>query len=103
MRRKILIITLSIGFLWSYSQSQIPRLETGSQQPMPYEWIDKDTGHKIIRLSRREGNNRSFYFHNNPFVPALAGEGDKMVFYGGSQQQHQSSRGDTEIGNNCSQ
>ncbi len=67
-------------------------METGSQQPMPYEWIDKDTGHKIIRLSRREGNNRSFYFHNNPFVPALAGVGDKMVFYGGSQQQRQSSR-----------
>jgi oligogalacturonide lyase len=92
MRKKIWIITLSIGFFWSFSQLKITRLETGSQQPMPYEWIDKDTGHKIIRLSRREGNNRSFYFHNNPFVPALAGEGDKMVFYGSSQQQGQSSR-----------
>jgi oligogalacturonide lyase len=92
MRKKIWIITLSIGFFWSFSQLKITRLETGSQQPMPYEWIDKDTGHKIIRLSRWEGNNRSFYFHNNPFVPALAGEGDKMVFYGSSQQQGQSSR-----------
>lgn len=92
MRQKIWIITLSIGFFWSFSQLKITRLETGSQQLMPYEWIDKDTGHKIIRLSRREGNNRSFYFHNNPFVPALAGEGDKMVFYG-SQQQRQSSSG----------
>ena len=59
-----------------------PMLETGSQKPMPWEWIDKDTGHRMIRLSRREGSNASFYFHNNPFVPELAGEGDKMVFYG---------------------
>ena len=83
---------LSIGFSFTYSQQEIQRLETGSQQPMPFEWIDKDTGHKIIRLSCREGNNRSFYFHNNPFVPALADEGEKMVFYGGSKQQRQSNR-----------
>ncbi len=95
MKQKILIITLSISFFWSYSQTKIPRLETGSQQPMPFEWIDKDTGHKIIRLSRREGNNRSFYFHNNPFVPALADEGDKMVFYG-SQKQRQTDRRNRE-------
>jgi glycosyl hydrolase family 106( putative alpha-L-rhamnosidase)/oligogalacturonate lyase-like protein len=59
-----------------------PMLETGSQKPMPLEWIDRDTGHRMIRLSRREGSNASFYFHNNPFVPQLAGEGDTMVFYG---------------------
>lgn len=43
---------------------------------MPDEWIDKTTGHKIIRLTRRQGSNMSFYFHNNPFVE------NKMVFYG---------------------
>jgi len=51
------------------------RLETGSKKPMPQEWIDKDTGHKIVRLSRIAGSNSSFYFHNNPFI------GDKMLFY----------------------
>ena len=66
-------------------------LETGSQKPMPYEWIDKDTGQKLIRLTRMDGNCKSFYFHNNPFIPALNDEGDIMVFYG-SQQQHQSER-----------
>jgi len=91
MKQKIWIITLSIAFFLSCSQLEITQLETGSQQPMPLEWIDKDTGHKIIRLSRMEGNNRSFYFHNNPFVPALADEGNKMVFYN-SQQQPQSDR-----------
>src|SRR6188474_484718 len=50
-------------------------VETGGKK-MPDEWIDPSTGHKIIKLTRREGNNMSFYFHNNPFV------GDKMVFYG---------------------
>jgi oligogalacturonide lyase len=51
------------------------KIETGGKK-MPNEWIDGSTGHKIIKLTRREGNNMSFYFHNNPFV------GSKMVFYG---------------------
>jgi oligogalacturonide lyase len=42
---------------------------------MPDEWIDADTHHKVVRLTRKEGSNASFYFHNNPFV------GNKMVFY----------------------
>src|SRR5215216_1667251 len=50
-----------------------PELPTGGI--MPDEWIDKDTKHKVIRLSRNDRTNLSFYFHNNPFV------GNKMVFY----------------------
>ena len=52
-----------------------PLLQTGPKKSMPDEWIDQDTHHKIVKLSRKDGNNGSFYFHNNPFV------GDKMVFY----------------------
>ena len=37
---------------------------------MPDEWIDKHTEHKIIHLIPEDGENRSFYFHNNPFVPS---------------------------------
>jgi oligogalacturonide lyase len=51
-----------------------PLEETGPQKAMPDEWIDQDTHHKVVRLSRKDGNNLSFYFHNNPFV------GDKMIF-----------------------
>jgi len=58
-----------------------PVLETGSLKPMPNEWIDKDTHHKVICLSRIEGNSLSFYFHNNPFLQQKANEGDRMVFY----------------------
>src|SRR5204863_3287567 len=73
----------------TFATGRAPMLETGSQKPMPLEWIDKDTGHRMIRLSRREGSNASFYFHNNPFVPQLAGEGDKMVFYGTASNRRQ--------------
>lgn len=52
-----------------------PVLETGATKPMPDEWIDRDTHHKVIRLTRKEGQNASFYFHNDPFI------GNKMVFY----------------------
>ena len=80
------IIITCTGFSLSYGQQDIEQLETGSREPMPQEWIDQDTGYKIIRLSRRQGNNRSFYFHNNPFVPASGHENDKMVFYGSLPQ-----------------
>jgi oligogalacturonide lyase len=52
-----------------------PLETTGPQKPMPDEWIDQDTHHKVVRLSRKDGNNLSFYFHNNPFL------GEKMIFY----------------------
>ena len=59
-----------------------PLLETGGQA-MPNEWIDKDTKHKVVKLTRRGGGNLSFYFHNNPFV------GNKMLYYGfdGAQEE----------------
>lgn len=60
----------------------IPVLETGSRKPMPDQWIDRNTGHKIIKLSRREGGGRSFYFHNNPFIAGTEEKDDIMVFYG---------------------
>ncbi len=48
--------------------------------PPPNEWIDPQTHHRVICLSRREGSNSSFYFHQNPFTA----RGDKMVFMGTS-------------------
>jgi oligogalacturonide lyase len=51
-----------------------PLEETGPKKTMPDEWIDQSTHHKIVRISRKDGNNLSFYFHNNPFI------GEKMIF-----------------------
>jgi len=42
---------------------------------LPREWVDKETGHKIIRLSDEDGS-QSFYFHQNGYTAS----GDKMVF-----------------------
>src|ERR1700743_2292482 len=60
-----------------------PLEETGPKKAMPDEWIDQDTHHKIVRLSRKDGNNLSFYFHNNPFI------GEKMIFYSSDENGHQ--------------
>ena len=58
-----------------------PLLETGGQK-MPDEWIDKDTHHKVVKLSAGlQGNSLSFYFHNSPFI------GYEMIFYNNSKQQ----------------
>ena len=68
-----LLAPLSLFLTLSTVASAQQVLETGKN--MPYEWIDKDTHHKVVRLSRTEGRNSSFYFHNNPFI------GNKMVYY----------------------
>lgn len=41
----------------------------------PADWIDPDTGHRIIRLSAEPGST-TLYFHDNSYSP----EGDKLVF-----------------------
>lgn len=42
---------------------------------LPREWIDKDTGYRIVRLSDDAGS-QSFYFHQNGYTAS----GDKLVF-----------------------
>ncbi|GAC1602234.1 MAG: oligogalacturonate lyase [Hymenobacter sp.] len=65
------------------------RLETGGPKPMPAEWVDQSTGHKVVRLTQPDGDNASFYFHNNPFLKGRAGEGDLMVIYHTDPKGHQ--------------
>ncbi len=45
----------------------------------PAEWIDPDTGHRVVRLSS-ESNSESLYFNEN----AWTATGDKLVYYGPS-------------------
>jgi oligogalacturonide lyase len=68
---------------------QIPVMETGGTKPMPAEWIDKDTGHKVIRLVNHRDSAASFYFNNNCFIPQRKTEGDLMVFYSGTSMGNQ--------------
>jgi len=82
MNKYCLVFLLIISFI-NLSVNAQSVLETGGKR-MPDEWIDSATHHKIIRLTRREGNNLSFYFHNNPFVD------NKMLFY--AKDEHQKSQ-----------
>src|SRR5215469_9800009 len=42
---------------------------------VPLSWIDPDTGHRVIRLTREPGSD-SFYFNINCFTP----DGTRMVY-----------------------
>lgn len=78
MKKLIIFFLVCVIFSLKINAQQI--LTTGGGK-MPDEWIDKDTKHKVVRLTAKmEGNSLSFYFHNNPFI------GDEMVFYNSSKQ-----------------
>ncbi|HJQ31638.1 MAG TPA: oligogalacturonate lyase family protein [Pyrinomonadaceae bacterium] len=44
------------------------------QREVPREWVDPDTGHRVIRLSEEPGS-ESLYFHQNAYTP----DGSKMI------------------------
>jgi oligogalacturonide lyase len=67
----------------------LPVVETGGQHPMPDEWIDRDTGHRVRKLVRRDGANSSFYFTNPPFIPRKTASGGLMVFHGATPKGSQ--------------
>jgi oligogalacturonide lyase len=76
---KVIFAGLLCLFLSHFVNAQ-EVLETGGKK-MPAEWIDKDTHHKVVRLSAGlTGSSLSFYFHNNPFI------GNEMIFYNNSKQ-----------------
>ena len=83
MEKLFLVIFVLLSFISCQNNhnNKIEILETGSVKPMPYEWIDKDTDHRVIHFIPGTGENRSFYFHNNPFVPANEKNNEKMIFY----------------------
>lgn len=67
------IISTMNRFVWLILACAVTaRADTNSP---PADWIDPDTGHRIIRLSTAGGSS-SFYFHQNSFTP----KGDKLVF-----------------------
>lgn len=85
MHYSLLTMVTAWIMVTSCSTPNPPELETGGNPPMVEEWIDRDTGHRIKRLTGPEGDNRSFYFHDSPFIPASSGEGDLMAYYGSEE------------------
>ncbi|HEV2861908.1 MAG TPA: oligogalacturonate lyase family protein [Pyrinomonadaceae bacterium] len=47
---------------------------TAAAQEVPREWVDPDTGHRVVRLSEEPGS-QSLYFHQNGYTP----DGTKMI------------------------
>jgi oligogalacturonide lyase len=74
------IVTMALAMMLSQAAIAQQVLVTGAQKPMPQEWIDKDTGHLVRRLSGPTGPISNWYFHNNPFITQHGAEGDRMVF-----------------------
>jgi oligogalacturonide lyase len=60
--------SMILAILATLSSAQEPRKEP------PREWIDADTGHRVVRLSNEAGS-QSLYFHQNPYTP----DGTKLV------------------------
>src|SRR5207244_12405980 len=46
----------------------------GVEKEPPREWIDPDTGHRVVRLSDEPGS-QSLYFHQNAYTP----DGEKLI------------------------
>jgi oligogalacturonide lyase len=60
--------------LFSLFVSLILSATTVSAQELPREWIDPDTGHRVVRLSDEPGS-ASLYFHQNAYTP----DGEKLI------------------------
>src|SRR4051794_28305470 len=57
-------------FLFSLTLVQAVR----AASDLPTDWIDPDTGHRVVRLSREDGS-ASLYFHQNAYTP----DGKKLI------------------------
>ena len=72
-----LFLTLTFAALRTFAASEPGTnapAPTASTEP-PTSWIDSDTGHRVIRLTREPGSD-SFYFNYNGYTP----DGKKMAY-----------------------
>jgi len=51
-----------------------PMTQAQNATEIPREWIDPDTGHRVVRLSDEPGS-ASLYFHQNAYTP----DGEKLI------------------------
>jgi len=60
---------------WVYLSALIMTVTiSAAAQELPREWIDPDTGHRVVRLSEEPGS-ASLYFHQNAYTP----DGEKLI------------------------
>src|SRR5467141_195960 len=73
MTRKLLSLVPLFLIILSLPAIPGPTRAQGAKD-IPREWIDPDTGHRIVRLSDEPGS-QSLYFHQNAYTP----DGAKLV------------------------
>ena len=63
---------------WLFSLAVSPVIAFAQQRSdsVPGEWVDAETGHRVVRLSDEAGS-ASLYFHQNAYTP----EGDKLLIH----------------------
>src|SRR3954471_8027999 len=66
------LISPFIFFLLTLSTLSVAHAQDKTEPPR--EWIDPDTGHRVIRLSDEPGS-ASLYFHQNAYTP----DGEKLI------------------------
>jgi oligogalacturonide lyase len=67
-----LIFVLAFAFLRTVAAAAEPAPATPAEPPT--DWIDPDTGHRVVRLSR-DGGTASLYFHQNAYTT----DGKKLI------------------------
>jgi oligogalacturonide lyase len=70
------LVWLAFGVVCPVQVQSAQQPPAASAAGLRDDWLDPDTGHRVIRLSRLPGSSESFYFHQNAFTA----KGDKMVF-----------------------
>jgi oligogalacturonide lyase len=73
LRAVALFAALLLSGAW-VSSARAAEPATATAEP-PASWVDPDTGHRIIRLTREPGSD-SFYFNYNGYTP----DGKKMAY-----------------------
>jgi oligogalacturonide lyase len=73
-------VLLAIGCFPLLARGQAAAPDNGAAavaaaDAIPRDWIDPDTGHRVIRISEEPGS-RTLYFHDNSYTPG----GDKLIF-----------------------
>ena len=63
-----------LAALWLVSAA-VSSFAAGTSAEPPTSWVDPDTGHRVIRLTREPGSD-SFYFNVNAYTP----DGKRMVY-----------------------
>jgi oligogalacturonide lyase len=64
--------TAPLSYQWNFDTNSVS--SSTKTNSSPTEWIDADTGHRVVQLSTEPGS-ESLYFNLNPFTP----DGKKMV------------------------